>query len=98
MGGTQAEFPITAVRNNNDTPAAEGLQEAPPEMCEPTLAGATAFADRKVQTKQRGEMARSCPRPSRDDVGRELVLDMGNAVAQVQSPLFQPLHLDPVKA
>src|SRR5215510_10431688 len=33
---------------------------------------------------------------SRNDVGRELVLDEGDTVAQVQFALFEPLNLDDV--
>ncbi len=35
--------------------------------------------------------------PSRNDVGRELVLDEGNAVPQVELALFQPLDLQHIR-
>src|ERR1700736_4300350 len=38
------------------------------------------------------------PRRSRDDVGGELVFDEGDAVAQEQLALFEPLHLERVGA
>src|ERR1700730_4744872 len=41
---------------------------------------------------------RTPPRRSRDDVGGELVLDEGDAVAQEQLALFEPLHLERVGA
>ena len=37
-------------------------------------------------------------RPSRNDIGRELVLDKGDAVAQIQLALFQALDLQLVGA
>ena len=36
------------------------------------------------------------PARSGDDVGRQLVLDMGNAVAQVELAFLEPLHLQEV--
>src|SRR5437660_8484299 len=41
---------------------------------------------------------RAPPRRSRDDVGGELVLDEGDAVAQEQLALFEPLHLERIGA
>src|SRR5262249_30250463 len=62
----------------------------------------------EAQTRRHGALEQGHPRggdsagigysPLRDDVRRQLVLDKGDAVAQDQLALLEPLHLEQVRA